>query len=78
MSKIVYHNRWCSLFSECRATDAINDADPGVVKRTYCTLDYLMEHLDKAEVKTKVQAWRDTLRCAVAAAFPSTRAAPRI
>ena len=36
----------------------VNEADPGVVKRTYCTLDYLMEHLqDKAEV-TRTKCWR--------------------
>ena len=39
----------------------MNDEDPGEVKRTYCTLDYLMEHLDKAAVEEKVTAWRETL-----------------
>ena len=48
----------------------VNEADPGEVKRTYCTLDYLMEHLqDKAEVKNKVLAWRETLVAEVDAAL---------
>ena len=40
---------------------AASFADPGVVKRTYATLDYLMEHLDKADVRAKVLAWREAL-----------------
>jgi len=47
----------------------VNDEDPGEVKRTYCTLDYLMEHLDKADVKAKVNAWRETLVGEIDAAF---------
>ena len=38
-------------------------------KRTYCTLDYLMEHLDKAAVEEKVTAWRETLVGELSAAF---------
>ena len=48
-----------------QANFKVNDADPGEVKRTYCTLDYLMEHLEKAEVKAKVLAWRASLQSEV-------------
>ena len=39
----------------------VNESDPGEVYRTYCTLDYLMEHLALADVKAKILAWRETL-----------------
>ena len=47
----------------------VNDDDPGEVKRTYCTLDYLVEHLGMEQVKPKVQAWRETLSGELDAAF---------
>ena len=47
----------------------VNESDPGEVYRTYCSLDYLMEHLEKEDVKAKVVAWRQTLAGEIDSAF---------
>ena len=63
LCKIVSHDKWCCLLSECRAVDAINDADPyfTFINRECCRListsgDYSGAWLDVLPTSVHLQS----------------------